>query len=276
MKPILLALVLGLPALAAGDEVFLRSGGKVSGQVVSEDGGSVVLDVGPGRVAVPASSVLRIERGRTPLILYRERAARLAPDDAQGWLALGLWAQERDLVTRAREAFERVLQLDPDNAAANAALGRVQLEGRWMRLEDAYRERGYVHYEGEWMTPAEQEARVRARAAETEAEAARREAALRVREAEARARQAEAEARRAEADAAAASQAWMPGWWGWGWGWGWGGTTIVFPPLHEAHAKHDRFPQARHRPTRPLPDRPGPEAPRRTTRTAALPPPPRN
>ena len=50
------------PALARADEVFLKSGGRLSGQVVSEDGRSVVLEVGPGRVSVPAASVLRIER----------------------------------------------------------------------------------------------------------------------------------------------------------------------------------------------------------------------
>ena len=201
MRRAIVVLTIALPVLGSADEVFLKGGGKMTGEVVSEDGQSVVLEVGPGRVTVPAARVLRIERSRSPLGTYRERAARLAADDVQGWLELAFWAQERDLDTQAQEAFEHVLRLDPGNASANGALGRVQMDGRWMSQDESYRARGYVSFEGEWMTPAEHEARLRVRAAERQAAAAQREGELRVREAEARAQQAEAEARRAEAEA---------------------------------------------------------------------------
>ena len=35
------------------------------------------------------------------------------------------------------------------------------MDGRWMSQEESYRARGYVSFEGEWMTPAEHEARLR-------------------------------------------------------------------------------------------------------------------
>jgi hypothetical protein len=226
MRRTLAAVALSLPVLAAADEVFLKNGGKLSGQIVSEDGQSVVLDAGPGRVTLAAANVSRIERGQTALSKYRERAGRLAAGDVQGWLELGFWAQERDLATQAQEAFERVQRLDPQNAAANAALGRVQMNGRYMSLEDSYRERGYVHHDGEWMTPAEHEARLRAAAAEAQAYASRREGEIRMREAEARAREAEADALRAEAEADAANtQGGIPLWWGWG------GSSVILPPF---------------------------------------------
>jgi hypothetical protein len=224
MRRLPLALSLGWAALAHADEVFLKSGGRLSGQVVSEDQGAVVLEVGPGRVTVKARDVLRIERGASAISAYRERVSRLSADDVSGWLSLAFWARERDLDTQAREALERVLRLDPQNAAANAALGRVMSSsGRYVTVEESYRERGYVPFEGEWITAAEHEARLRARAAEEQASAARQD--IRVREAEARAREAEAEARRAEAEAQAGGYGWIPAW-----GWGWG-PPVVYPPL---------------------------------------------
>ena len=213
---------------------------------------------------MPASNVLRIERGTSAISAFRERASRLAADDVEGWLSLAFWAQERDLDTQAHEALERVLRLDPQNAAANAALGRVLSNGRYVTLDESYRERGYVQFEGEWLTPAEHEARLRSRAAEEQAAATRQEGDLRVREAEARARQAEAEARRAEAEAEGA--------WTYGgvpaWGWGWGSyevyppallppTTLV-PPLRPAPRSTPLPPNPLTTPTNPSPPPPPP------------------
>ena len=223
MTRAIVVISLVLPSFISADEVFLKGGGKMTGEVVSEDGQSVVVEVGPGKVSVPASRVLRIERSRTALGGYRERAAHLAADDVQGWLELAFWAQERDLDTQAQEAFDRALRLDPTNASANGALGRVQMDGRWMSEEESYRARGYVHHEGTWMTPAEAEARLQVAAAERQAASARREGELRVREAEARAEQAEAEARRAEAEAQSTTYGGLPLWWG-------GGSAVVVPP----------------------------------------------
>src|SRR6185503_20304429 len=114
---------------------------------------AIVIEVGAGRLTLPASRVARIAEGTSALAVYRERAARLHSQDADGWLALGLWARDNDLRTLAREAFDHVLAIDPGHAAANRALGHIQLDGRWMTQEDSYRARGYVNFEGDWMSP---------------------------------------------------------------------------------------------------------------------------
>jgi hypothetical protein len=251
MRPCVFVLVCSLGAAAHADEVYLKSGGRLTGEVVSEDARLVVVEVGPGKVTIPAANVLRVESSRSALGDYRERAARLETGDVQGWLQLAFWAHERDLGTQAQEAFEHVLRIDPGNASANGALGRVQLDGAWMSLEESFKRRGYVYYDGEWMTAAEQEARLRARAADELAASARREGELRVREAEARAREAEAEAQQAEADAQAAmTEGGIPLWWGWGgWGsWGWSGFR---PPFVRPPHKHP--PTTLHPPNPPKP-----------------------
>jgi len=188
---------------AWADEVFLRGGGSIHGDVVQRTAASVVMEVGPGRMTLPMSRVDRIVSATSSLSIYRERADRLAPGDVAGWLALARWAGERDLLTQAREAYEQVVAADPENAAANAALGRVRLAGRWVTAEESYRARGYVPFEGGWVTPEERSAVLADRTAEARARELTAEADARAREAEARARTAEADARRAEAQAQA-------------------------------------------------------------------------
>ncbi len=216
---LILVLAAALVASAASaDEVFLKSGGRLSGRIVTRTATTIEVDVGAGRIAVPASSVLRIEEGQSALQVYEARAGKVAPGDAPGWVALGDWASAQGLGTQAREAYHRALSASPNDPRANEALGNVQVGGRWVSEEDSYRERGYVKFEGEWITPAEQEAILRERAAESAQESQRAESEARVREAEAKAQEAEARARKAEAEASEAQEAneGLPMWYGWG------------------------------------------------------------
>jgi tetratricopeptide (TPR) repeat protein len=208
---ILLAAVL-LGTLATADEVFLKGGGRLSGRIVTRTPEKIEVDVGAGLIGVPASSVLKIEEGRSPLHDYDERARQLAPGDADGWVALAQWAEARGLGTQARQAYERALLASPNDPRANEALGNVLMEGRWVSEEESYRARGYVRFEGEWITPAEHEAIQRQRAAEAERDRQMEEAEARVREAEARAEEAEARAQEAEAR----QDEGIPMWYSWG------------------------------------------------------------
>jgi hypothetical protein len=225
------------PALVQADDIFLKGGGKVSGRILSRTEKSVEVDVGAGTVVLPMTSVVRIEEKRSALDEYHDRARALAAGDVNGWLQLARWASGQGLGTQARTAYEQVLAVDPENAAANQALGRVQLEGRWVSEEESYRARGFVQFEGEWMTPAEQDAILRERDAATQAEQARLDAERRAQDAEARA--AEAEARAREAEAAVPGNAGFPMYWGGYTTWGpgppvWPTRPIAVPPVRPA------------------------------------------
>jgi hypothetical protein len=215
MRAIILLLAVSLPAAAAADEVYLKSGGQLSGRIVSRSASTIEVEVGAGRIKVPAASVARVEEGRSPLDEYEDRASRLQPGDAEGWLNLGDWAAARGLGTQARQAYERAHAARPDDPRANAALGRVQVDGRWVTEEEGYKARGYVQHDGAWMTPAEREAMLADEAAADQRSSERRAAEARVREAEERAREAEARAQQAEAEAQEAQDG-LPLWYGWG------------------------------------------------------------
>lgn len=230
------AIVLGLlalPVAASADEIYLRGGGRLIGVVVERRAESVVVEVGPGLVTVPASHVERIVEGTPAFVIYRDRSSRLSPTDVNGWLQLALWARDHDLLTQSHQAFDHVLAIDPGNPIAHRDLGHVLFDGRWMSAEEGYRARGYVYFEGSWVTPQEQAAMLSERAAEAQAHQAEMEAAARAREAEARARVAEAEARRAEAEAYSPTGG-IPLGMAYGYGgmaYGYGGTPYGYSPV---------------------------------------------
>jgi hypothetical protein len=268
-------------APASSDEILLKNGGRVNGVIVERTASAIVMETGPGRVTLSMARVEKVVEGRSALEAYHERIERLAPGDVGGWAAIARWAGERDMQTQSREAWQRVLAINPSDPEANAALGRVELDGAWMGEAEAYRARGYVSFEGRWITPAEHEALVRERATEEASEREAREASLRVREAEARAREAEARAREAEVGAQPADGG-IP------YGWGWGGGVLLpgSPGVdphprergsrgHDGHASerppHQQAQQPPHQQPTPKPEE-RPQPPR--ARTAGVDPPP--
>jgi hypothetical protein len=238
-----------MSSVVGADEIHLVGGGKISGEIIEQSAQKIVVETGLGQVTLPMARVTKVDRSRSALSEFRERAGRLQPGDVAGWVALGRWARERDLSTQAREAYRRALALDPGNAEANAGLGRVQVDGTWLSQEESYRAQGLVPYEGSWVTPAEREAARRDRSEASLAERAEREADARVREAEARARAAEAEARRAEVEATSQepSSDGIPYW-----PYGYGGGGAYWPPRNPACCRPDPAP----RPTPARPQRP--------------------
>jgi hypothetical protein len=112
-----------------------------------------------------------------------------------GWADLARWAAERDLVAQSREAWGKVLVLDPYHPEAKAAVGQAEPDRTWKATEDDYRAKGYELFEGRWITRAERGALERERATEAAREQGVREAL----DAEARAREADARAREADA-----------------------------------------------------------------------------
>jgi hypothetical protein len=211
-------LLLLLPGTAFADQVFLKDAGSITGRIVSQTATTVVVDVGGGTMGVPMDRVDRIVKGRCALDDYNDRVKKLSPTDIAGWKKLGAWAQQAGLNGQARDAYQRVLKLSPNDPEANEAMGMVQVDGRWMTEEQGYIARGFVQYDGEWMTPAQ------AQVAQTQDanNQAIRDAQDRASDAEAAAREAERRAEEAEERAEEAEQWSAPTYWG---GWGYGGVT---------------------------------------------------
>jgi hypothetical protein len=216
------------PTLAVADEVFLVGGASFSGRIEQQTDEMVTINIGDGVIGVPMTRVEKIEKGRSALDVYEERAKKTKADDVEAWRKLGRDAAQHGLSAQSREAYKNVMRTAPDDAEARRALGYVKYDGQWMTEEDSYRARGFVKYEGEWMTPSEaQQAQAR-----FDSEEARRDAELRAAEAEAEAAAAQARADEAEERAREAEERdrWNnPVYWG-GWGYGvntWPATSTI-------------------------------------------------
>lgn len=172
----------GAPAL--GDVLFLKGGGKVTGTIVQETESKLTVDIGAGTLAVSKSSVMRVEKGISPLQEYRARAASLGSEDVEGWKKLGRWAAGEGLMTQAREAFTHVKTIVPDDPEANRALGLVLHDGHWITEKESFTARGFVEFEGEWMAPGERQAILEERRASEAARQQERAAQIRADEAE--------------------------------------------------------------------------------------------
>lgn len=158
-----------LSAPVFADEVYLKGGGQISGEIVEQSDTSITVDIGGGTLAVKTSQVVRVEKSVSPLQEYKQKAAAIASGDAAAWRTLARWAEGQALATQAREAWTQALRIQPDDPEANQALGRVQLDGAWVSEEDAYRAQGYVEFEHEWVTPGERDAILADRQAEAQA-----------------------------------------------------------------------------------------------------------
>jgi hypothetical protein len=167
-------------ALAAvpvfADDVFLRGGGQITGEIIERSEDSVTVDIGGGSITARMSSVVRIEEGVSPLQEYRSRAESIPTGDAEAWRELANWATNRALSSQASEAYSQVVAILPDDREANRALGWVQLGGEWVAEEESYRARGFVEFEGEWMAPGERQNILADRQARDARERADREA----------------------------------------------------------------------------------------------------
>ena len=172
-------------ALAAApvfaDDIYLRGGGQITGQIIEQTEDSVTVDIGGGTISAKMSSVVKIDKNNSPLQEYRERAAKIPAGDAEAWRKLARWAKGYSLSSQAREAYREVVAILPDDEEANKALGMVKVNGKWITEEENYRAQGYVQFEGKWMTPAEQQSIVAGRQAQqAQAEADRQANAAKV------------------------------------------------------------------------------------------------
>ena len=157
-----------LSSASLADVVHLTDGGKIEGEVISDDGKTVVVKTRFGEVKVERSRVKSIEKKKTPAQVYTERLKALAQDDAAGRWELALYCRENGLKKPEKVLTAEVLALEPQHDGANEAVGNVKWKDRWITPEErkalesdadtaAKRAQGLVRYKDRWVTPEEKE-----------------------------------------------------------------------------------------------------------------------
>ena len=232
---------------ARADVLHLKTGGRLEGILVGEGPATLTIDMGSGKLSLPRSSVVRIERKESALAEYRARLASVSRGDVSAYAELARYATEHGLRSEARIMWARVVSLDPRNVEGHLALGHVLVDGRYVDEDSARQASGMVRFEGSWMTPSEQDSILRGREQRRDDDRRVEDARRATRDAEERALRAEREADRARAAAADAMSPWGYGsnvtvgspYWG-----GYGGTVSHTRPRPRPVPAPTPIPQA--------------------------------
>jgi hypothetical protein len=149
-------------ASAAADEVYLRDGRMLEGEVISAPDAAVVdLKAGSGSLVAIShferAQVLRIAFGVSAREqgLQELRARRTAlgnGGEAEEWWSLSQHARDLGDTLMAKECASETLARDRDHAEAAKLLGLSRSHGIWMRANEVATDRGEVLFRGRWMS----------------------------------------------------------------------------------------------------------------------------
>lgn len=146
------------PALA--DRIIVRNGSSIRGKAIVDE-------------AHPDQYLVFGEKGKTPLILKRDRVARIDPEPSvlddyvvrrraitkasspQDEFDLGLWCEEHRLLDLASVHYEGSIRRDPSFGPGHRKLGHAEYGGRWLTPAEMKAAQGFVLYKGKWITPEE-------------------------------------------------------------------------------------------------------------------------
>jgi hypothetical protein len=153
---------LGAPARA--DRIIVRNGPPIKGKAIIDE-------------AHPDQYLVFGEKGKTPIIMKRERVARIDPDPsvldgyaerrkalpksgnaatvAQAEYDLAAWCEEHRLLDLASVHYESSIRRDPSFGPGHKKLGHVEHEGKWLTPTEVKIAQGYTLYKGRWITPEE-------------------------------------------------------------------------------------------------------------------------
>jgi tetratricopeptide (TPR) repeat protein len=151
-----------LPCLA--DTVTLEDGRVLEGKILKRTKDAVEVEVTKGDLTAvsyyAAKEVSEVKYGPAPReALEKEFQERFedTKGTADAWYELGRWCTEQFLLKKAGQAFRKALEFDPDHELTRRALGYVFYDGKWAREEDVMIAKGFVKFEGSWVTPDERE-----------------------------------------------------------------------------------------------------------------------
>jgi hypothetical protein len=158
--PLFAAFAILVPA-AFADEVTLTNGNTLKGILVTDPAppkGKLVLEVGSGTVVLDEKDVLSTSKGRSELHEYRERREKIEDSkNPEDYYDLACWAREHKCFRYIRGLCEKVFELDPEHEGAHRLLGHEKIGGKWLTRDEAMRAKGFILYEGRWLTPVEKE-----------------------------------------------------------------------------------------------------------------------
>ena len=156
---------------ALADTVTLQDGTVREGTIVQQDESGVTLEIRvgglKGAVKIQRQEIASIQRQPLAPDAVEDEAAKLraaaealkgadAPKAAEAWVRLGdFYAGRTGYSSQAQAAFEKAMEIQPEDAAARQRLGHVKTAQGWQAVDVERRAKGLVPLDEVWVRPAE-------------------------------------------------------------------------------------------------------------------------
>ena len=155
----LLLLVRIGPQSASADTIYMKSGNKISGRVVSQEkikGRVYIL------LETEFGGVLKLERGKVIQRVreddeidkaYQTELAKMQDTPDEHW-RMQAWCKENgasQLRDQMQYHLRRIIELDPSDKKARGLLGYRFMNGRWVLEDKMLAESGYIKKGGKWI-----------------------------------------------------------------------------------------------------------------------------
>ncbi len=135
------------------DVIILHNGGVVRGQWLNRSASPaatyLIETESGGRLTLDKSQVKEAIRQSPSSFEYEQLAPSVADTADEQW-DLAEWCRQRQLIEQRTAHLLRIIELEPDHAAARRALGFSQIGGQWVTTEEWKRKQGYELYRGKW------------------------------------------------------------------------------------------------------------------------------
>lgn len=113
----------------SGAIIFIRGGNEVSGLLIGEKDGAVIIGVDHGEVVIDKATILRMEARQTPEEEFLQKKNALESNDVDGRMALIRWAQESGLDgTADAEAYDLLVDYPNYSQARSFLRHKGQLQ----------------------------------------------------------------------------------------------------------------------------------------------------
>lgn len=89
----------------------------------------------------PLHSISSSEKREDLEKLYEKKSQSVQGRGAVDFFQLGEWCKRKGLIEEANQAFEKVIQLNPDHQGARKHLGYLKEDGKWKKLSALFQER---------------------------------------------------------------------------------------------------------------------------------------
>lgn len=145
--------------IGAADLVRLKNGAELRGEIQrSQDdarNGTITIRTLTGAVVRVNRQDVQITARRSMRVEEYETRARQIPDTIDAHWSLAEWCVEHSLKDQRLVHLERIIELDPEHAAAREGLDHKLVDGRWMTHEEYMASQGYVKFKGRYITAQE-------------------------------------------------------------------------------------------------------------------------